>query len=244
MVMENDIKQLYSILTGGKEITGDGHIISGRQFSSITRERFITELKKKGVTWDGADTDFASLVSGAVASSAEDLEKQVATVRKPILLKNNNGLNIGVDIQDITEMPVCADYWEDAFYKSKFTSGEIGYCLTKEKPAESFAGIFACKEALVKCDARLLWEDIEIIYSEEGKPRFGAYNISISHSGNFAVAVAAMNELPATVADGQRMGSGKMEQQAKDIRNLRSLSILLFLLLLATIGYIIYKDFI
>jgi phosphopantetheine--protein transferase-like protein len=69
----------------------------------------------------------------------------------------------------------------------------------KNKRAESLAGIFAAKESVKKVFNDLDWHDIEIKKEKSGKPLLIlhkkkealSYDISISHDGKYAFAVAA-----------------------------------------------------
>ncbi|MDE5604098.1 MAG: holo-ACP synthase [Eubacterium sp.] len=95
---------------------------------------------------------------------------------------------IGTDIIRISRIEKSLE--KEHFKASVFTSNEILYC----KNAESFAGIFAAKEAYFKAkgtgiNKRL--NSIEISHDEKGKPFIvGVENsdVSISHDGDYAIA--------------------------------------------------------
>lgn len=89
------------------------------------------------------------------------------------------------------------------------TSREKNYCLAGKDPAPSVAGRFAAKESVLKCLGTGLvkasWQDIEILPDALGQPQVSlsgplavrmqnmgleAIRISISHSREYAVAVA------------------------------------------------------
>ena len=104
--------------------------------------------------------------------------------------------NIGIDIAKISDLPKVEDFRESGFYKDNFSKFEISYCLTKVDPYISFAGKFAAKEALVKADNRyknIPFNKIEIGNEDSGKPVFKEYLLSISHTGDYAIAVAQRN---------------------------------------------------
>tara|TARA_B100001250_G_C19814414_1_gene797495 strand:- start:2417 stop:3154 length:738 start_codon:yes stop_codon:yes gene_type:complete len=101
--------------------------------------------------------------------------------------------SIGIDIVDIGNMPKVEDFRLDSFYKQNFTDYEISYSLRQNNPLQSFAGRFAVKEAIIKADNKFKhhnFNDIEITNDNLGKPFFEDFNISISYSGDKAVAVA------------------------------------------------------
>jgi phosphopantetheine--protein transferase-like protein len=109
----------------------------------------------------------------------------------------------GIDIEDISNFPVVIDFREDDFYVSNFSMQEISYCILKGKPLGSFAGLFSTKEALCKTSERIRqmpFNKIEITHDDNGKPVYPGYSISISHTDQFAVAIAIANE-----ADGQHI---------------------------------------
>ncbi len=189
--MENEIKKIYTTLSGGKTITNINYVISSNHFNSISRDRFIAELYKKGFNWSGDDIKFLDLISNKVDNSTNinsfDFNTKADSIGNGHSIKSNL---IGIDIQEISELPDCCDYWDDLFYTSKFNKEEIAYCVTKDNPKQSFAGIYSCKEALIKSDNQLLWNDIIISHNQDGEPCFNNYQISISHSGLYSIAIA------------------------------------------------------
>ena len=92
--------------------------------------------------------------------------------------------------------------------KKIFTENEITYINTKNNTAQTSAGIFAAKEAVLKAfgtGITLPLNEVEILYTESGAPYlsllgkakaysdnngFADWEISISHDGEYAVAVA------------------------------------------------------
>ena len=109
---------------------------------------------------------------------------------------------IGIDIEDVSSLPGTTDFRKDEFYKMNFSPEEIAYCILREDPYASFAGLFAAKEAIVKAvglpDGRS-FDTIRIAHSAEGQPMYPGYAISISHSAGLAVAVAVRS--PDTARD-------------------------------------------
>lgn len=95
---------------------------------------------------------------------------------------------IGTDIVQISRIEKSIK--SERFLKSVYTESEIEHC----KSAESFAGIFAAKEALLKAkgsgiNSRLC--EYEVLHDEHGKPYFNGVencDVSVSHDGDYAVA--------------------------------------------------------
>lgn len=113
-----------------------------------------------------------------------------------------HGPGIGIDIEELTNLPSTTDYREHPFYRETFTAREIAYCILQGNPLASFTGLFAAKEAIVKAEGGSAppLSKIEIAHDQRGKPCADGYELSISHSGTLAVAVAiklAREETPA-----------------------------------------------
>jgi phosphopantetheine--protein transferase-like protein len=93
-------------------------------------------------------------------------------------------------------MPVCHDFRKDHFYTMNFTPSEIAYCILRADPYASFAGLFSAKEAVIKAGLRARpFNKIEIAHLADGKPVFPGFQLSISHAGQVAVAVAVGSDV-------------------------------------------------
>lgn len=244
--MENEIKKIYNTLSGGKIISGDNYIISPDHFSSVVKDRFSAELSKRGIKWNGTDIAFSTLINRSTANND-------AVPVKPAAVNNGNlstaaGTAVGIDIQEINELPNAADYWEDEFYKLKFTPEEIAYCVGKDNPGQTFAGLYSCKEALIKCDNDLEWDSINISHDDNGKPQFGNYSISISHSGLYATAIAikiqadnsGAGNISQSISPVVKQEQSEVIQKAPGKKSIYAVFALLFLV----IAYLIYRDWV
>jgi phosphopantetheine--protein transferase-like protein len=98
---------------------------------------------------------------------------------------------IGVDLVYIPEFQARLEAGGNALLDKMFTLDELN-----DRRAEHLAGVWAAKEAVRKTlpDAPEKWTDIYLVYDTKGKPsaQYGEerYDISISHQGDYAVAVA------------------------------------------------------
>lgn len=114
-------------------------------------------------------------------------------------------LQVGLDVQEISQLPPSSDYWEDIFYQGIFDKLEIGYAVLQAEPRTHFAGFWCAKEALRKCDAAFVHIDLAkiiVAHEENGRPYFLCNNsgentrlhhaLSISHTGPIAMAVVMM----------------------------------------------------
>lgn len=245
--MQNKIKDIYNKLSGGKIVSNDNYIISSSHFNSISKDRFISELNKLGIKWDGNDIIFSDLtISNSITNNSNNLN-----INEKSIITDLSSCQVGVDIQEITELPDTNDFWEDDFYKSKFTSSEIAYCVTRNNPKQSFSGLYSCKEALIKSNNNLIWENINISHDENGKPIFESYNISIAHSGQYSIAIALRVEI-----DSPKNGftntkidlispSSTSENIIENTNKYKSNSnLILYLLVSIILIYILFKDFI
>ncbi len=105
--------------------------------------------------------------------------------------------NIGIDIQVINELfPISleSDCKDRDDLKSIFTLRELSYAQSRVDMRQTLTGIFAAKEAILKCQhGEINLVDIEILPNKYGAPSFKNYLISISHSGEYAIAIAINN---------------------------------------------------
>ena len=108
---------------------------------------------------------------------------------------------IGIDIVNIEKLKNKLE--KNNFDSKIFTDNEIHYSRKKENSIQTFAGIFAAKEAIIKAYnlnlAYILRKKIEIIHINN-KPkiyidgnRLNSF-LSISHDGSYAIAVCIKNE--------------------------------------------------
>jgi phosphopantetheinyl transferase (holo-ACP synthase) len=137
----------------------------------------------------------AALLGNGVASNTAPFA--AALPRQQSFDGSAGNLQIGVDIQSVNELfPTGAttDLKTSAEVTAIFTLREISYAQSRPSPLETLTGLFAAKEALRKCSMQLLafpLLELEVLPDASGRPRFPGFSLSISHSGGFAIAVAA-----------------------------------------------------
>jgi holo-[acyl-carrier protein] synthase len=115
----------------------------------------------------------------------------------------------GIDLVDFGRIQEMLDRHDSHFLDRVFTSYEQAYAGQKF-PAEKLAGRFAAKEAVLKLlgtgwRGKIAWTDIEITNDPLGQPEvalsgevariakdkgIGQITLSITHTGNFAIASA------------------------------------------------------
>lgn len=132
--------------------------------------------------------------------------------RALLIFKNSDMIaGTGIDIVEINRVEDIIKKYDLHFIEKIFTESEIEYCRNKVKPSQHFAGRFAVKEAVLKVlgtgwGKGIRWKDIEINPDcQYGTPKVRLYNkakeraesigienihISISHTGNLAIAQA------------------------------------------------------
>ena len=101
-------------------------------------------------------------------------------------------MKIGTDIVKISRIEHSCQ--NKRFISGVFTENEISYC----KKYESFAGLFAAKEAYLKAlgtGINCCLTSIEILHNDKGKPYLNGIensDLSISHDGEYAIATVIL----------------------------------------------------
>jgi phosphopantetheine--protein transferase-like protein len=193
MTSETAAAYLANLLS--KPVTSDTVL----RLSSAQRARFRGWLNSQGLGDGGA------LLSGEFTLNA----LLTSAPSAPIPLRNDR-INsrpetdifpkLGVDIQSISELMKnieSGDLKANHEVLHLFTLREISYAQSRPNPLETLAGVFAAKEAIRKCrhGSAISPEEfraIEVLPDADGQPTAAGYQISISHSGDAAVAVALL----------------------------------------------------
>ena len=107
-------------------------------------------------------------------------------------------MNIGIDLVDINRIKKIYKKYKKNFLNKILTENEIAIIETisnEKRKIEKLAGIFALKEAVIKClNKKSSFKEICIYYDKSGKPNCKIKNnqiiLSLSHEKNYAVAIA------------------------------------------------------
>lgn len=165
--------------------------------SSAQKSRVHGWLIKNGITFNEAALakkfTINQLLSDLGSSKIQHQSRTQETFSSPIKLSMGN-FQIGVDIQRVDELfprGLSSDPKVDQELTQIFTTKELSYAQSKGDPEITLAGIFSAKEAIQKaCNANKILNKIEILPDENGRPKSKGYALSISHSGNYAIAIA------------------------------------------------------
>jgi phosphopantetheine--protein transferase-like protein len=195
MVGEEYMEEVIAYLSRltGEDTSADQTL----RLRSVHRAAFASWARKQNVA-----IRLDVMNSGApytVRTLLDGVEDGPATIPQPArLLKANNHpsisfTGIGIDIEEVDNLPQSADYREHPFFQDHFTNAEIAYCIQQVDVRASFCGIWAAKEGLLKAglipsSPRHL-NEFEISRDEAGRPLFPGCHLSISHTSKTAVAV-------------------------------------------------------
>lgn len=101
---------------------------------------------------------------------------------------------------DITYIPRFKD--KNDLAKRILSANELQFYIAAQNKAEFLAGRFAAKEAFIKANVhkteRIAMQSIEVLYEGNGHPVIvyegKKHEVSISHDGDYAIAVAKVKE--------------------------------------------------
>jgi holo-[acyl-carrier protein] synthase len=119
-------------------------------------------------------------------------------------------VGIGTDIVECLRIARMIEQHSELFLTRVYTEHEIRYCQARKRAIEHFAGLWAAKEAVLKCLGTgwrrgLNWTDVEVRSEAGGVPRVtlrgaikevadklgvGTIHLSISHCRAYATAYA------------------------------------------------------
>ena len=119
-------------------------------------------------------------------------------------------MKVGVDLIEIERVRRALE--RPGFRERCFTEAERAYCDSRPRPAESYAGRFAAKEAVGKalgCGVRFTWKEVEIVGRPKPAVRLtgrtaafaervcaGAIDLSMTHSRELAAAICVVSPRP------------------------------------------------
>lgn len=171
-------------------------------------QRRIKELyghDMSALNWDMNLADVYQLAHGKAAPKTEVKTAPVSVTKpvvKPQQLTTSMDWDIGIDLEEIKNMPDISKIRSDLFYQETFTDLELTSALLKPNPLASLCGIFCAKEALRKCGDDFIsipFKHLEIDHTPNGKPVLRILNqehlshrsikVSITHTDAYASAV-------------------------------------------------------
>jgi len=188
----------------------------GQEFGPDSRVRLTSGQRARLVSWAEAQglsinrcvvgqSEFTlseALAEGAPAADRSLRELPRAPSSRPAAAASS----VGIDIQRIDELiPVSSDFKSNDEIAGIFSRREISYAETRADARATLAGLFSAKEAIRKADAAYMdvpLVQIEVLPDADGKPQFADFALSISHSGEYAVACATRSTLTGIEAAG------------------------------------------
>lgn len=222
---EIKIKEIVSLFlkVPASSITSESSIEAKAFPGSISFARMVASLRKIGVSINnemklktfGELLKLNGLQNDLIAN--EIIKTNSSNVLSNGKEKSGNDIeNIGIDIQSMSEIPDVADFHEDLFFKENYSEKEIAHCLLQNNPRNSFAGLWAIKEAIVKADITIKknkFNSIEISHNTEGKPVHPQFSLSCSHSGDYAIGLAIKRK---TLTNNEELPSSQMFYKQND----------------------------
>jgi phosphopantetheinyl transferase (holo-ACP synthase) len=213
--------------------------------SSAQRARVYAWLTKNSIIFDDAILSRKFNIHSLLKTGSDNYLQRdgnsPATVPQKITI--SSGVGIGVDIQRVDELfpnGLSNDPKADTELIGIFTLHELSYAQSQVDPLQTLAGIFCIKEAVKKCsNTNLNFLDIKISHGVSGAPIVSGYGVSISHSGNYALAVAIPEPLKSEVA-GRSLSStsgASLKESSRDFLTpkYRTMDLILFLLIAISI---------
>jgi phosphopantetheine--protein transferase-like protein len=187
--------------------------------TSLGRTRLRLGLKRIGlqIPPDARPATFSQLEK-LIRAKPEPDSSETTELQPPLASGNSASstaaLKMGLDVQNISELPKTSDHWEHEFYQTTFTKSEVAYALLQPNPGHHLAGFWCAKEALRKCDPAFRnseFSKIIVSHESDGQPVLFwqdsngvtrlPHAVSISHTEGIASAVVALSSLEATPKD-------------------------------------------
>jgi phosphopantetheine--protein transferase-like protein len=181
------------------------------RLSSAQRARFGAWLQTQGIAGKDAALTAPFSVETLVLDATEtpDPPARAPASTQPVPA-HAPSTSLGIDLQSVTELLADVDVKDlkgNAELRQIFTLRELTHAEARPAPLETLAGIYAAKEAIRKSMggaalATDVFRAIEVLPDQHGKPTAAGFDVSISHSGGFAIAVACRSaQVPAETAE-------------------------------------------
>jgi phosphopantetheinyl transferase (holo-ACP synthase) len=165
--------------------------------SSAQRARVHGWLKKNSIKFDetrlNKKFNLAQLLEINSALTQGRNESAALGFSSNSIQYNTQNL-VGIDIQSVSELFPAGfphDPKDASELNNIFTLRELSYAQSKEDPESTLTGIFCAKEAIQKVSGlNIDLSRLEVLPDDKGRPACKGFSLSISHSGDFAIAIA------------------------------------------------------
>ena len=218
--------------------------------SSAQRARFYNWLKIKNIIFQQdllRSTFSVNKLLGSNVTGSASVYSIITTQQNEQSTHSSNRLldQIGVDIQKISELfpdGLSLDPKRDRELTKLFTMKELSYAQSKFSPLETLTGIFAAKEALIKCldiDVQQPFDftTLEILPDLTGRPIIEGCILSISHSGEYAIAIAyKSNQIQKLRSQIDEIDESKKQDYLLTTKKIRFIDIVMLLAIVTLFG--------
>jgi phosphopantetheine--protein transferase-like protein len=198
-----------------------GEIADGTSLASLNTSlgsaKVRLGLKRLGLALPAGakPATFGGLLAALSGEAAPPAANVVQSPEAAVTASPSGSLQVGLDVEDISSLPIAADYWVHEFYRGTFANSEIAYAVLQAEPRTHFAGFWCAKEALRKCDpafSGVTPERTAVAHDTDGRPYLTldtesgperlAHALSISHTTEVATAVVVTGTAaPAVVVE-------------------------------------------
>lgn len=164
---------------------------SARAFAWLEANKFsINDLK---LSTGFSINDLLGITEDLKSSSSIQPKQEIHSADIQMVALGASTL-IGIDIQSISELfpeGLSDDPKSDPELLAIYTLKELSYAQSRPDPAQTLTGLFAAKEAILKCAQKEInLTNIEILPDPTGRPTVNGFLVSISHSLDYGVAIA------------------------------------------------------
>ncbi len=165
----------------------------GLKLTSGQKARYFAWCEENNVEYllgSGVDGESSAYQGASVGAITDSSPRHVGD------LTVGSIAGVGVDIQQISELfpqDLSAPKADESL-TSIFSLRELSYAESSPDIRQTLTGIFAAKEAIIKACPDYVTRslpDIEILQQSDGAPTHAGFLLSISHSGNYGMAIAA-----------------------------------------------------
>ncbi len=225
----NDLSKVRSVVARFFQVTeaevNEGFVFPPHRIQgSLGRTTFHSAIKRIAqVDLPSAFTakTFGELIQGEALPAGVSIPTSKATSIPPVAMTAPPAisksaaslgafqLQTGVDIASLDELPPAESPALETFIAENFSAAEAAYARQQPDPRVTLLGLWAAKEATLKCGwvGSLKIHEIEVVHGEQGQPRIqistiqragtaratlgspGQHSVSISHAGSFAIAI-------------------------------------------------------